>query len=153
VKCLNRHSCRKQIKQDKNLVNVYFPGRKVDGIYTIPFLKDNVLVFDVGRGTSTAPISNPKVPGWCCHRIVDGALDVCVLLFYKFFLCHVHWVNHFFILRVPLSTTWRHSANFQPQPPTDNIITIIFFSMYSRANHLRVPLSIATWRHSANFQP
>jgi hypothetical protein len=82
VKCLNRHSCRKQIKQDKNLVNVYFPGRKVDGIYTIPFLKDNVLVFDVGRGTSTAPISNPKVPGWCCHRIVDGALDVCVLLFY-----------------------------------------------------------------------
>ena len=80
MKCLNRHSCRKPIKQDKNLVNVYFPGRKVDGIYTIPFLKDNVLVFDVGRGTSTAPISNPKVPGWCCHRIVDGTLDVCVLL-------------------------------------------------------------------------
>jgi hypothetical protein len=50
-------------------------------------------------------------------------------------------VNQFFI---SLSSTWRHSANFQPQPPTDNIITIIFFSMYSRANHLRVPLSIAT---------
>jgi hypothetical protein len=49
----------------------------------------------VGRGTSTAPISNPKVPGWCCHRIVDGALDVCVLLFYKILLCHVHWVDHF----------------------------------------------------------
>jgi hypothetical protein len=107
----------------------------------------------VGRGTSTAPISNPKVPGWCCHRIVDGALDVCVLLFYTILLYHVHWVNHFFILRVPLSTTWQHSANFQPQPPTDNIIAIILFSMYSRANHPRVPPSIATWRHSANFQP
>jgi hypothetical protein len=31
-----------------------------------------------------------------------------------------------FILRVPLSiATWQHSANFQPQPPTDNNITIV----------------------------
>jgi hypothetical protein len=78
VKRLNRRSRRKQIKQDNDLVNVYSPGRKVHGLYTIPFLKDNVLVFDGGDGPSTAPISNPKVPGWCCHRIVHGELDVCV---------------------------------------------------------------------------
>ena len=61
VKRLNRRSRSKQIKQDNDLVNVYSPGRKVDGLYTnLPFLKDNVLVFDGGKVLLLLPFLIPK---------------------------------------------------------------------------------------------
>jgi hypothetical protein len=59
-----------------------------------------------------------------------------------------------FILRVPLSiATWKHSANFQPQPLTDNKFPLYFLVCIVPPHHQWVPLFIATWYHSANFQP
>ena len=45
--------------------------------YSTQFLKENVVVFDGGVDIATAPLSNPEVSGWCCHRIADGHLEIC----------------------------------------------------------------------------
>ena len=79
VKCLNRCSCRKQIKQDSNLVNIYSPGRKVDGLYTIPFLKDNVLVF-YGKVLVLLPFLITKFQVGAVFRLYMGHwMCVCLL--------------------------------------------------------------------------
>jgi hypothetical protein len=36
-----------------------------------------VVVFDGGVDIPTAPICNPEVSRWCCHRIADGHLEIC----------------------------------------------------------------------------
>ena len=80
VKRLNRRSRRKQIKQDNNLVNVYSPGRKVDGLYTIPFLKDNVLVFDGGKVLLLLPFLTPKFQvGAVIGLYMEHWMCVCLL--------------------------------------------------------------------------
>ena len=45
--------------------------------YYTKFLKENVIVFDGGVDIATAPLRNPEVSGWCCHRIADGHLEIC----------------------------------------------------------------------------
>ena len=54
-----------------------------------------------------------------------------------------------FVLRVLLCiATWRHSANFQPQPPTDNKLPLYFFVCIVGPRHLYILM----WC-DLNFQP
>ena len=45
--------------------------------FSTKYLQENVVVFDGGVDIPTAPICNPDVTGWCCHRIANGDLEIC----------------------------------------------------------------------------
>jgi hypothetical protein len=79
IKHRQRRKKKKEAKQSE-LLEIIGPNdnRTAHGKnFSTEYLQKNVVVFDGGVDIPTAPLSNPDVSGWSCHRIVDGVLDVC----------------------------------------------------------------------------
>ena len=77
-----RNNKRRRLKENKQkerliLLQSTEERRNIGKNYSIPFLKNNVVVFDGGIYEETAPTYNSDVSGWCCHKIKDGHLEVC----------------------------------------------------------------------------
>ena len=76
---INKRCYLKEIKHADRLVRLESTEerKKIGKKYSIPFLKDNVVVFDGGKESETAPTFNSDVQGWYCQKIKDGHLEVC----------------------------------------------------------------------------
>ena len=74
-----RREHNKAKKQESNLLllNSTSVGANCCKKFSISYLKKNVVVFDGGLFCETAPTLNPDVPGWSCHKIKEGSLQVC----------------------------------------------------------------------------
>ena len=67
----------KMLKQNEMLLLIRSTEerKKKGSKYSIPFLKENVVVFDGGCDNETAQTINSEVADWCCHKIKDGHLE------------------------------------------------------------------------------
>lgn len=75
----NKRRHLKEIKHAERLVRLESTEerKKIGKKYSIPFLKENVVVFDGGKESATAPTFNSDVQGWYCQKIKDGHLEIC----------------------------------------------------------------------------
>jgi hypothetical protein len=76
IKHCRKQKRKKMNKQSSRLAIISsMDGREDFGKkYSTRYLQEN---FDGGVDILTAPLCNPEVSGWCCHRITDGHLEVC----------------------------------------------------------------------------
>lgn len=75
--CKKKRLHMKMLKQNEMLLLIHSTEerKKKGSKYSIPFLKENVVVFDGGCDNETAQTINSEVADWCCHKIKDGHLE------------------------------------------------------------------------------